>query len=411
MSLPFDLYDLIEGRENRGSTDEEKREGRDIPGITDDPTGGAGGGTTGGGTPPGGGLGPGGGSGATLSDLLNILNQQQNELGPDDFGFYTIPGTDPTFRSGLNYARSIAGGIPMSQVIAPGVSYSPEMPMGYTQAEIPTTTTEPTPPVILPGDDPSLYPPGGKPDRLTPPIFGPGGIDIRDLLGGYFSVGGVGGGTPIDGSIVPGGSAGFYDTDPIDTGDIELLPRPQDLLPPGRTTPFLDGGTYEYFPGIGGGAGLEVGVQEDFEKYEIPTQIPGLKDIPIPTLPPVYVRTPKNIETPKKISEPISGGTRDIRDLPGFTPMPIMVPGGGTPIDILPPEPISGGTRDIRDIPTFDSDILKQDILMSIPQQETPSISDIIKQEEIRRGLLDLELRQPTGGRFSIAQQTPRGLF
>ena len=39
MSLPFDLYDLIEGRENRGSTDEEKREGRDIPGITDDPTG------------------------------------------------------------------------------------------------------------------------------------------------------------------------------------------------------------------------------------------------------------------------------------------------------------------------------------------------------------------------------------
>jgi hypothetical protein len=91
--------------------------------------------------------------------------------------------------------------------------------------------------------------------------------------------------------------------------------------------------------------------------------------------------------------------------------MPIMVPGGGTPIDILPPEPISGGTRDIRDIPTFDSDILKQDILMSIPQQETPSISDIIKQEEIRRGLLDLELRQPTGGRFSIAQQTPRGLF
>ena len=48
---------------------------------------------------------------------------------------------------------------------------------------------------------------------------------------------------------------------------------------------------------------------------------------------------------------------------------------------------------------------------MSIPQQETPSISDLIMQEEIRRGLLDAELRQPTGGTFSIAQQTPMGLF
>ncbi len=403
MSLPFDLYDLIEGKPRFYSRDEEKREGTDVPGITDDPTGGAGGGTTGGGTPPGGGLGPGGGSGATLSDLLNILNQQQNELGPDDFGFYKIPDTDPTFRSGLNYARSIAGGIPMSQVIAPGVSYSPEMPMGYTQAQIPTTTTEPTPHVILPGDDPSLYPPGGKPDRLIPPIFGPGGFDIRDLLGSrYFSVGGVGG---TGGSIVPGGSAGFYDTDPIDTGDIELLP-------PTIPAPLLDGGTYDYFPGIGGGPGLTVGVQEDLEKYEIPTQIPGLKDIPIPTLPPTYVRTPKNIETPEQISKPISGGTTDIRDVP------IMVPGGGgidygmsLPINILPPKPIFAGTRDIRDIPTFDSDILKQDILMSIPQQETPSISDLVRQEEIRRGLLDSELRQPTGGRFSIAQQTPMGLF
>lgn len=396
MSLPFDLYDLIEGRETSDNRRREKREGIDIPGITDDPTGGAGGGTTGGGTPPGGGLGPGGGSGATLSDLLNILNQQQNELGPDDFGFYTIPDTDPTFRSGLNYARSIAGGIPMSQVIAPGVSYSPEMPMGYTQAQIPTTTTEPTPPVILPGDDPSLYPPGGKPDRLIPPIFGPGGIDISDLLGGYFSVGGVGG---TGGSIVPGGSAGFYDTDPIDTGDIELLP-------PTIPAPLLDGGTYDYFPGIGGGPGLTVGVQEDLEKYEIPTQIPGLKDIPIPTLPPTYVRNLPGFSV---------GGVG------GGTPMPIMVPGGGGidygmsfPINILPPEPISGGTRDIRDvrdIPTFDSDILKQDILMSIPQQETPSISDLVRQEEIRRGLLDSQLRQPTGGRFSIAQQTPMGLF
>jgi|13_taG_2_1085334.scaffolds.fasta_scaffold30063_3 hypothetical protein len=44
--------------------------------------------------------------------------------------------TDPTYSSGFDYARSIAGGMPMEQVIAPGVSYSPEDPMGYTQADL-----------------------------------------------------------------------------------------------------------------------------------------------------------------------------------------------------------------------------------------------------------------------------------
>ena len=42
--------------------------------------------------------------------------------------------TDPTYSSGQQYAQQIAGGvIPNSQVIAPGVSYSPSQPGGYTQ--------------------------------------------------------------------------------------------------------------------------------------------------------------------------------------------------------------------------------------------------------------------------------------
>ena len=42
--------------------------------------------------------------------------------------------TDPTYSSGQQYAQQIAGGvIPNSQVIAPGVSYSPDQPGGYTQ--------------------------------------------------------------------------------------------------------------------------------------------------------------------------------------------------------------------------------------------------------------------------------------
>ena len=38
--------------------------------------------------------------------------------------------------TGQAYAQQIAGGMPMEQVIAPGVSYSPEDPMGYTQADL-----------------------------------------------------------------------------------------------------------------------------------------------------------------------------------------------------------------------------------------------------------------------------------
>ena len=61
---------------------------------------------------------------------------QRPQLGPDEFGSYSIPYSDPTYSSGFDYARSIAGGMPMSQVIAPGVSYSPEQPMGYTQEQL-----------------------------------------------------------------------------------------------------------------------------------------------------------------------------------------------------------------------------------------------------------------------------------
>ena len=83
-----------------------------------------------------------------LQNLANLLQQQQQgpQLGPDEFGSYSIPVSDPTYRSGFDYARSIAGGIPMSQVIAPGVSYSPEQPMGYTQEQLNRPKDMATPP-------------------------------------------------------------------------------------------------------------------------------------------------------------------------------------------------------------------------------------------------------------------------
>ena len=84
--------------------------------------------------------------------------------------------TASPYSSGQSYAQEIAGGMPMEQVIAPGVSYSPEQPGGYTQAElnaiaqpVPTTpipVPPPTPPVVPP-TPPTITPP-------TPPVIPPG---------------------------------------------------------------------------------------------------------------------------------------------------------------------------------------------------------------------------------------------
>ena len=116
--------------------------------------------------------------------FLNFIPQQGPILGPDEFGSYVIPASDPTYRSGFDYARSIAGGMPMEQVIAPGVSYSPEMPGGYTQAQLgPTITDLPNVVTETPPDDPSFLGTGiggvripVDRDMKMPPL--------RDIFGG-----------------------------------------------------------------------------------------------------------------------------------------------------------------------------------------------------------------------------------
>ena len=89
-----------------------------------------------------------------LGSLYNIIPSNMANLG------------DAGYRSGFDYARSIAGGMPMSQVIAPGVSYSPEQPMGYTQAQlngdIPVEKPVAPPPPVR--DDQIFVPP------VTPPV-------------------------------------------------------------------------------------------------------------------------------------------------------------------------------------------------------------------------------------------------
>ena len=50
-------------------------------------------------------------------------------------GQQPAPATGPV-ATGQAYAQQIAGGIPFEQVVAPGLQFSPEAPMGLTQAQL-----------------------------------------------------------------------------------------------------------------------------------------------------------------------------------------------------------------------------------------------------------------------------------
>lgn len=137
---------------------------------------------------------------ANLTQGLNLPSgvptTQGPVLGPDDFGSYRIPMSDPTYRSGFDYARSIAGGMPMSQVIAPGVSYSSAMPQGFTQADINSgavpnpfamisDTPPPPPPEKLPGPGEDGYGEGIGGVTIFDDVFDKKRMPpLRDIFGG-----------------------------------------------------------------------------------------------------------------------------------------------------------------------------------------------------------------------------------
>ena len=344
-------------------------------------------------------------------------------LGPDDFGSYTIPMSDPTYRSGFDYARSIAGGMPMSQVIAPGVSYSPEQPMGYTQAQLntPVGTTPveppPPPPEKLPApDDPSFLGTGiggvtifddvFDKKRMPPPrdIFG-GTRDIRDVppLGGLMNIG----------KLFDGG----FDKDAIDKIVQERIAESIPTFEQPDLSQFV---TREdipsLIPDVPTGREFSIDREElmkdiresiDLPKYEVPdlSGFARIEDIPtVPTFNEEALR--------KELMEDIRGSIN------------------------IPQMPDLSGLARLEDIPTFDPDILKQDILMSIPQTQVPNVSKFVTQDDITKAIAGIDiptfqqpdlsaydtriaeleqqlagLKQPTGGSFSISQPRPMGLF
>ena len=116
-----------------------------------------------------------------LGSIYNILPGNMANLG------------NAAYTSGFDYARSIAGGMPMSQVIAPGVSYSPEQPMGYTQAQLNGD---------IPVEKPVAPPPPVRDDQIFVPPVTPPVPQVPDDVG--FLGTGIGGVTiPVDRQQVP----------------------------------------------------------------------------------------------------------------------------------------------------------------------------------------------------------------
>ena len=116
---------------------------------------------------------------------------------PVNFGGFNflgggIPASDPTYSSGFDYARSIAGGMPMSQIMSPGVSYSPEQPNGYTQeqlnAAVAPTPVEPPQKLPAPGETGYGQGIGGvtifddvMDKKRMPPAFKTPGLDFGNI--------------------------------------------------------------------------------------------------------------------------------------------------------------------------------------------------------------------------------------
>ena len=351
-----------------------------------------------------------------IANIANIAGQQQEPvLGPDDFGSYTIPMSDPTYRSGFDYARSIAGGIPMSQVIAPGVSYSPEQPMGYTQEQlnIPKDVERLTPPPILP--------PTRKPDDPSFLGTGIGGVRIpvdrdmkmpplRDIFGGMVDTRGQRERGEVTQRYVPGGGGidygggGFFD-DLLSLGIkipptakippiTQIPPRPIEVLPQRRPIPPISIG------GPSGGGPINIGqpVTSPIDtKLPSPdlSQFARLEDIPtVPTFDrEALIRDIRSgIDIPQPPSIDREALIRDITSRIDIPKPPsidrqalIEDIRSGIELPTYQAPDLSGFAR-LEDIPKIPS---REDFLsiaregIEIPQYQTPDLSGFARLEDI----------------------------
>ena len=288
-------------------------------------------------------------------------NIEDINLPPVNLPPVVTPTVDPNFASGFNYARSIAGGLPMEQVIAPGVSFSPEQPGGFTQAQLgPVMTDMPNIVTDAPPDMP--FSDADAPDygNLPPNIIGGGmGDNITilqdqmrfpppiDFLGGF--------------NFVPQINLPQVDLPFLDEISKDIGP----MLPP---IPLEDRG---FGPGIRR--------SEDFFRPE------DLMMPPPVTPPPVISK-----KMPPILLEDFGFGPGIRRSEDFFRPEELMIP------ELNIPESVT-----------------KKDINEALLQIDE---SPVINTPPITQGLFDLQTPQipilqrpqfPTGGRFSAQSMTP----
>jgi hypothetical protein len=180
--------------------------------------------------------------------------------------------TDPTYSSGQAYAQQIAGGvIPNSQVIAPGVSYSPEMAGGYTQKDLDMIAAGPAP-IMLDApttgdvatiDDQMSYAPVGttEPTRFS---IGDTLFPNVDYLQG------------LDFSGLPG----------INNIDVDaIIKEYQDRQDAGEPEPFES-----FFTDFSQAPAMpDASVMPNYQTQQQPMNFTGLPNIPVMPNAPVYI--------------------------------------------------------------------------------------------------------------------------
>ena len=285
-----------------------------------------------------------------------------------------MPLVDPTYRSGFDYARSIAGGMPMSQVIAPGVSYSPEQPGGYTQADLNAMLGQTPPPPPPPPTGPT-YKEGIEDMIRIPP-------SERGVL------------IPVDRKRIPLkdlplGARSIFGGDPRDLPiSLSSLPR------------FNQAEMAKNIAKTMKESGIDFTNLFGLPKYEIPDLSEFVRKEDIPSFIP-------DVPTGREFSiEDIRSGL----DLPDFTQFARQ-----EDIPTIPTfeQPDLSGFARLEDIPQIPT---REDFLsiaregIDIPQYQAPDLSAY----DTRIAELEQELaglKQPTGGSFSISQPRPMGLF
>ena len=363
----------------------------------------------------GGGGGGGGGIPVNNNIFRNFLSGQQNQLSPDEFGSYTIPTSDPSYSSGQQYARSVAGGMPMSQIMAPGVSYSPGNPTGYTQQQLNAPMQAPIPPKQE----------FREPDDTSFLGTGIGGYSMPfDRKQQRPPVDKLFGNIPSAPAQAPGLDFGNIDIDAlrqqiadsgIDFTNLFGLPKQPDF------SQFV---TQEDLPGmipqVPNGSDFSIEnlnlpdfsqfvTQQDLPSYDQPDLSQFITQQDLPAFNPKDYRDDflsiarEGINMPS-YEQPDLSSFAKLTDIPTFDPSGLQ-------------QQIGGLEQQIAGIPKFNPQDYRDDFLsiaregIEMPSYQAPDLSAYdTRLAELEKGLLSFQ--QPVGDqRFSVNQLSPRGLF